>query len=189
MVLQVSIQVGPRAAAPGYSPVVPATPTCGDVRIRLKSRDAFLPSMADPLDHATRRSTRRSRKREDALLMLSSLGEAHPRFLARAIDVDTSRLYEIMQGRPPRYKVELSPLAMGLATLEDSPAGRVFRITNRGRKRARQLAAARARDAAAKRARSEAAGRTRAMVAPGAPTPEATASLTWTLTWGLAAAP
>ena len=102
---------------------------------------------------------RRCRKREDAVLMLSSLGEAHPRFLARAIDVDPVRLRRIMSGHPPEYRIELSPISLGLATLVQTPTGMVYRITERGRKRARQLASAKVRDAAARRARSEVARR------------------------------
>lgn len=139
---------------------------------------------SDPLDHATRRAVLRSTKREHAIVLLCSLGEAHPRALARSLGVDIARLHEIMQGKPPRYRVELSPIALGLAVLEATPAGKVYRITNRGRKRARQLTSARVREGAARRGRREAAGRGDAGVpAPGVATPVEPPRDTCSYTW------
>lgn len=142
--------------------------------------------MSDPVDHATRRSIRRSSLRDRATILLSSLGEAHPRFLAQALGVDQTRLKEIMHGNPPWYSVELAPITLGHAVLDMTAAGRVYRITSRGRKRARQLTSARVRDAAGRRAKREIARRELHDAAPPAVrTPVAVPPASCTYTWGI----
>lgn len=116
--------------------------------------------------------------------MLSSMGEAHPRALAQAIGVDATRLRRIMHGYPPMYSIELSPISMELAVLVRSPAGQAYRITNRGRVKARQLTSRRVRDAAGRRGRAEAARRT-VPVSPRPPVPAPLVASGFTCTYTL----
>lgn len=81
----------------------------------------------------------RSRLRRNALIMLCSLSEAYPRQLARAIGVDSTRLKWIMYGRPPFYDPDLSLVPLGLAEEVRTDVGRKFVITEKGRRKARQL--------------------------------------------------
>lgn len=132
---------------------------------------------------------RKSPKRRDVLLMLASLSEATPRALAAACGMDAGRLKMIMEGRPPYYAVERSWIPLGCAEVRLTPNGRVYCITERGRKKARQISARSVRNAAAKRAtraiaRGEAlqkpVGGANESLASGA----ATASFGWSITCG-----
>lgn len=90
---------------------------------------------------AFERSIVRSRLRGRALMMLSSLSEAFPRQLARAVGVDPSRLVALLEGNDEDYAISLSLVGLGLATIKETPHGRVYAITATGRRKARQIAA------------------------------------------------
>jgi len=95
-------------------------------------------------------SMRRSRKRREVLVMLASLTESAPRALAQACGVNEGRLLEIMQGGG-QYSADLSLLFLGLAEARLTPRGtRIYTITDRGRRKARQLTKRDARKAIAK---------------------------------------
>lgn len=95
---------------------------------------------------------RRAPKRRHVLIMLASLTEAKPLALANACGVDARRLRQIMHGDWPQYRVELSLIPLGLAEEIGTPNGKVYRITDRGRRKARQLTARSVRKAVARRA-------------------------------------
>lgn len=86
-------------------------------------------------------SIHRSRVRQRVLMTLSSWSEATPRALAFACGINTQRLAWIMHGHWPAYRVELALIRLGLAEEIHTPNGRVYAITARGRKKARQLSA------------------------------------------------
>jgi predicted transcriptional regulator with HTH domain len=88
----------------------------------------------------TERCLARSRLRRRAMILLSSLGEAYPRQLAKAVGIDCGRLKELMHGRPPRYSVEDALITAGLAVERtDVFQRRYYAITSRGRRKARSL--------------------------------------------------
>lgn len=74
-----------------------------------------------------------------SLILLSSLSEAYPNQLARGLNVSASRVRAVMHGRLPGYRPELSLIRLGLAQEILTPNGRVYAITNRGRRKARSL--------------------------------------------------
>lgn len=85
-------------------------------------------------------SLHRSRNRQRVLLMLSSLSEARPRQLARAVGIDCQRLKWMMHGHLPEYSEALSLIGLGLVREErDANGGRRYVITERGRRKARSL--------------------------------------------------
>ena len=130
---------------------------------------------------------RKSPKRRDVLMMLASLSEATPRALAAACGIDAGRLKMIMEGRPPYYAVERSWIPLGCAEIRLTRNGRVYGITERGRKKARQIAARTVRNAAAKRAAREIARGERLHEAPAErprASDAATASFGWSITCG-----
>ena len=92
-----------------------------------------------PIGSEVERSLARSRVRRKALILLSSLGEAHPGHLARACGVSVNRLKWIMEGHWPEYAPDLTLVALDLATLVLTPHGRVYRVTERGRRKARSV--------------------------------------------------
>lgn len=118
---------------------------------------------------AYERSTVRSDLRLRALIMLASLGEAFPNQLARALGIPIVRLNAVMFGDPPDYSVLLALLPLGLVEVRDTPHGKVFAITERGRKKARQLTSRWARREEVRRRRRDAREGTRVEVHPGAP--------------------
>lgn len=127
-------------------------------------------------------SIRRSRTRERALLMLSSLSESFATPLARACGISPNRLKDVMLGGHG-YSVERSLVRLGLAELLTSPLGRFYAITPAGRRKARQLTARFVRREEARR-RRRGARQVRPQVAPVAAQPVAPpvvapASLTW----------
>ena len=73
------------------------------------------------------------------LVMLSSVGEAHPGQLARLCAISTNRLKWVVEGHFPEYAPELSLISLCLAELVATPHGRVYRITERGRRKARSV--------------------------------------------------
>lgn len=75
------------------------------------------------------------------LIMLSSLGEAYPRQLAKAAGLDSTRLRWVLHGHAPHYKPELSLAALGLVRERATDAGRVYECTSKGRRKARSLTA------------------------------------------------
>jgi len=83
---------------------------------------------------------RRSKVRYRALMMLNSLGEAYLSQLADAVGVQPTRLRWVMHGHLPAYDPELSLVPIGF--VEESRDGRyrLYRITARGRRKARSLA-------------------------------------------------
>lgn len=99
---------------------------------------------------------RRSPRRRQVLLMLASLTEATPTALAKACGIDATRLKWIMFGKWPYYSTDTAPIPMGLAVLDETNARRkIYRITARRRKKARQLTARSVRKAVARRAARE----------------------------------
>lgn len=94
-----------------------------------------------PTDADSERSVTRSRIRRKVLIMLSSLGEAYPRRLARACALDATRLSWILHGHLPQYRPELSLVALGLVRKRTGANGTVYEITTKGRKKARSLRA------------------------------------------------
>lgn len=101
--------------------------------------------MAPPLPAKTDESMRRARNRERVLLMLSSLGESNVTRLGRTCGIPPSRVKWIMHGHPPHYSVELSLAELGLATRVETKTGRVYAITDLGRRKARSITASRIR--------------------------------------------
>lgn len=96
-------------------------------------------------------SVRRAPRRAKVLIMLSSLSESGPHALARACGIETRRLHAIMHGRPPSYSEALALVPLGLAVeLRTQRGHRIYAITERGRKKARQLTARSARRAVAR---------------------------------------
>jgi predicted transcriptional regulator with HTH domain len=95
----------------------------------------------DPIPSKVETSFNRCATRRRATMMLSSLGEAGPTQLGKAIGVAHTRLRWIMEGHEPQYSVELAPVTLGLATIREEPKRRVYVITNHGRKVSRRFAA------------------------------------------------
>lgn len=87
--------------------------------------------------------------------MLSSLTEAYPRQLARAVGVDSQRLRWMMEGHLPEYSPSLSLFALGLAKEEVREGRRLYVITTKGRRKARSIAARMARLAEQRAARQK----------------------------------
>jgi len=124
--------------------------------------------------------------------MLASLTEATPRALAQSCGIDAQRLFGIMFGDGEKYSEELALVKLGLAELIIRDGRRrVYLITDRGRRKARQLTARVARRAIARDAnRRREFGPVqppRAAVwppAPASPTPAATHSFGWSVTCG-----
>lgn len=86
------------------------------------------------------KSFRRSYLRVMVLMMLNSLSEATPRALAMTVGIDGGRLEQILFGGGS-YRKELSLVSLGLVEVIETVNGRVYRITAKGRKKARQVAA------------------------------------------------
>lgn len=124
-------------------------------------------------------SMRRAPKRREVLIMLASLTEAKPLALAKACGIDARRLLQIMHGDWPQYRTELSLIPLGLAEEIRTPNGKVYRITERGRKKARQLAARSVRKAVARRAVQEHLRGQR----PAGPTASASHATTSSFSW------
>lgn len=83
---------------------------------------------------------RRSYLRVAVLMMLNSLSEATPRALAMAVGIDGKRLHEIMFGGGS-YAEGLALVGLGLVEVVETPNGKVYRVTPKGRRKSRQLAA------------------------------------------------
>jgi predicted transcriptional regulator with HTH domain len=120
-----------------------------------RTKPSGLPHTPTMLNADLELSMRRSPKRRLVLLMLSSLSESRPLALAKACGVDAQRLAWIMHGRWPYYRPELSLVALGLAEDVETSTGRVYRITQRGRRKSRQLTARQVRKEVARRAVQE----------------------------------
>lgn len=82
--------------------------------------------------------------------MLASLTEAFPRALAQAVGIDATRLRWVMHGREPYYRTSLALVPLGLVEQRLTRNGVVYAVTERGRRKARQLTARSARRAAAR---------------------------------------
>lgn len=93
----------------------------------------------EPIPARAELAIRRSRVRARVLICLASLGECYLGQLARVSGVDRSRIAWILHGRMPYYKPELSLVPLGLAEVEMTSTGRVYRITRRGLRHARSL--------------------------------------------------
>lgn len=63
---------------------------------------------------------------------LRRLRVAYPSDLARVARVRLHRVDEIMHGRPPAYRRELSPIRLGLVLMRRGPDGMQYAITPRG---------------------------------------------------------
>lgn len=146
--------------------------------------------MTSPTAAAFERSIVRSRLRLRALVMLSSLTEAFPRQLARAVGVDSSRLRLLLHGNDIDYARSLSLIGLGLAEERVTPHGRVYAITTGGRRKARQISAREIRRARMREAARDGPGR-RVRVHPserldagaGAPVEVAAPVETWSWRW------
>lgn len=103
--------------------------------------DPYTPSIVSPTAAEIELSFRRSQLRRRVLIMLCSLSEATPRALALAAGVDAGRLRQALHGKLPFYRPELSLVVLGLVEVVETANGRVLRITERGRRKARQLTA------------------------------------------------
>lgn len=99
-------------------------------------RGSMYPTIAD-----FERSVRRAPARERVLVTLSSLTITYRGPLARAAGVSWSQLEGVLFGSPPKYSEALSLVALGLARAVDTPGGLAIEITERGRRKARQLTA------------------------------------------------
>lgn len=86
------------------------------------------------------KSFRRSYLRVAVLMMLNSLSEATPRALAMAVGIDGERLHQIMFGGGS-YREALALVVLGLVEIVETPNGKIYQITAKGRRKARQLAA------------------------------------------------
>ncbi len=62
---------------------------------------------SNPIGSEVERSLARSRHRMRVVVMLSSVGEAHPGHLARLCGLSANRLKWIMEGHWPQYAPEL----------------------------------------------------------------------------------
>ncbi len=96
--------------------------------------------MSTPTWAEIEKSFRRSYLRVAVLMMVNSLSETTPRALAMAVGIDGGRLHQIMFGGGS-YSETLALIALGLVEVRETPNGRVYVITQRGRRKARQLAA------------------------------------------------
>jgi predicted transcriptional regulator with HTH domain len=102
----------------------------------------------DPIPPASYRSTVRCPARERLLLAVSSLTEAYTGQLARMLGLTPTRVKWIMHGHPPQYSVDLSPMGLGwVEEARDDRGGRIYRITPKGRRKARSIVAHKARQA------------------------------------------
>ena len=98
-----------------------------------------------PLRVATRRSVRRSRKREEALAFLAAArGPVDAVELAWRLRVSPRRLRAIMLGDSRSYRVSDSPVVIGLAARVQGRFGPAFVLTLRGRAELDALAGLRA---------------------------------------------
>ena len=98
-----------------------------------------------PIAHATTKSFIRTARRERTLLLISSLGEAYLGQIARGVGLTAWTVRGLLLGRPPYYSVELALVPLGLVEEIATTRGRAFRITNKGRRKARSIMAARRR--------------------------------------------
>ncbi|HET6403844.1 MAG TPA: archaellum operon transcriptional activator EarA family protein [Candidatus Thermoplasmatota archaeon] len=97
---------------------------------------------------AHERSVVRSSLRDRTLILLSSLSEAYPNQLAKALGTHVGRLRSVMQGDPADgYSRELALVPLGLVEERETRLGRLYAITEKGRRKARQLTSRRARRA------------------------------------------
>jgi predicted transcriptional regulator with HTH domain len=95
------------------------------------------------LSAETRRSVRRSRKRDDAILFLL----AQPRFtfqeLQRHLGMEPSRVYGVLFGGTEEFTLDLALLPLGLVRQVRTYVGVEFEATEHGLRQARALARAR----------------------------------------------
>lgn len=140
------------------------------------------------MSHATHAdfelSIRRSRNRRNVLLALASLSLTYRGPLAQAAGVSFSQLMGVLYGSPGTYRPGLALVPLGLAREVPGPNGRAIEITERGRRKARQLTARSVREGVKRRAvKREVYGQVEAMpTAPGpspAPAPASTCTFTF----------
>lgn len=86
-------------------------------------------------------SIRRAPARARVLLMMASLSISYPTALAKAASVDHTQLMGILYGAPPKYSEKRALVVLRLVAEIWGPNGRAFEITERGRRKARQIAA------------------------------------------------
>lgn len=99
-----------------------------------------------PLTDETRRSVRRSRKRDDGILFLL----VQPRFtlheLASHLGVDADRAWGVLFGDSLAYARDLGLVPLGLVRRVHTYVGVEFEATEHGLRQARALARARLKD-------------------------------------------
>lgn len=108
------------------------------------------------MSHATHAdfelSIRRARNRRNVLVTLASLSLTYRGPLAQAAGVSHSQLMGILYGSPGTYRTELALVPLGLAREVPGPNGVAIEITERGRRKARQLTARSVREDVKRRA-------------------------------------
>src|SRR5438067_9520926 len=114
---------------PAPDPSTPPPPRAADPGEGISPGRATPPRMVNSsvIGSEVERSVARSRHRMRVLVMLSSVGEAHPGQLARLCGLSTTRIKWIMGGHWPQYSPELSLISLNLADLVHTPHGRVYR--------------------------------------------------------------
>lgn len=98
-----------------------------------------------PLRVVTRRSVRRSRKREEALAFLAgAAGPVDAVELAWRLRVSPRRLRAVLHGDGRGYRVADSPVGLGLVARVQGAFGPAYALTRRGRAEVGVLARLRA---------------------------------------------
>lgn len=92
--------------------------------------------------------TRRSRTREEVLLVADEMGIATLARLAERAGIRPNLVRMAIHGREPYFRVDLSLVARGYLVRVERPRGAAFEITMLGRRRAAGIRATRRRMAA-----------------------------------------
>lgn len=99
-------------------------------------------------ESAIEESHRRSRIREDIVLAVDAKGAAHLALIAELCGVGSRLVAMAIDGIPPYFRRDLSPVVLGLIREVPRVRGRMFVITSTGSRAAAQTRAARRRAAA-----------------------------------------
>lgn len=94
----------------------------------------------EPIPASTELSLRKSRGRRVVMMSLNAVGETYLGHLARMTGIERNRVRYILHGRLPYYRLDLSLVAQGLVEPVLTATGRIYRITTKGRRKARSLA-------------------------------------------------
>lgn len=99
----------------------------------------------EPIPQTAERSASKSRLRQDILLFVSSVGEAYLGQIARALHTSTTRVRWCLHGHLPYYREDIALVPLSLIDRVEAPTGGFYRITTRGRRKARSIVAQRRR--------------------------------------------